>query len=97
MNKLFRWISIHNFCDTFISDFNGVSYLILEMFFNRCSVFLAGFFKFSFLGAAPFSTASTATLSVILFTQPLRSGRVWHKVNFFKQSLTGLNSELSFS
>ena len=29
--------------------------------------------------------------------QPLRSGRIWHKVNFFKRSLTGLNSELSFS
>ena len=29
--------------------------------------------------------------------QPLRSGRIWHKVNFFKRSLTGLNSEFSFS
>ena len=28
--------------------------------------------------------------------QPLRSGRIWHKV-IFKQSLTGLNSEFSFS
>ena len=28
--------------------------------------------------------------------QPLRSGRIWHKVNF-KRSLTGLNSEFSFS
>ena len=28
--------------------------------------------------------------------QPLRSGKIWHKVNF-KQSLTGLNSEFSFS
>ena len=27
----------------------------------------------------------------------LRSGRIWHKVNFFKRSLTGLNSEFSFS
>ena len=34
---------------------------------------------------------------IIIFTQPLRSGRIWHKVNFFKQSLTGLNSEFSFS
>ena len=34
---------------------------------------------------------------MILFTQPLRSGRIWHKVNFFKRSLTGLNSEFSFS
>ena len=33
----------------------------------------------------------------ILFTQPLRSDRIWHKVNFFKQSLTGFNSEFSFS
>ena len=33
----------------------------------------------------------------ILFTQPLRSGRIWHKVNFFKRSLAGLNSEFSFS
>ena len=29
--------------------------------------------------------------------QPLRSGRIWHKVNFFKRSLTGLKSEFSFS
>ena len=29
--------------------------------------------------------------------QPLRSGRVWHKVNFLKRSLTGFNSEFSFS
>ena len=34
---------------------------------------------------------------MILFTQPLRSGRIWHKVNFLKRSLTGLNSEFSFS
>ena len=29
--------------------------------------------------------------------QPLLSGRIWHKVNFFKRSLTGFNSEFSFS
>ena len=29
--------------------------------------------------------------------QPLHSGRIWHKVNFFKRSFTGLNSEFSFS
>ena len=34
---------------------------------------------------------------IFIFTQPLRSGRIWHKVNFFKRSLTGLNSEFSFS
>ena len=34
---------------------------------------------------------------IIIFTQPLRSGRIWHKVNFLKRSLTGLNSEFSFS
>ena len=34
---------------------------------------------------------------MIIFTQPLRSGRIWHEVNIFKRSLTGLNSELSFS
>ena len=28
---------------------------------------------------------------------PLRSGRIWHKVNFLKQSLTGLNPEFPFS
>ena len=33
----------------------------------------------------------------IIFTQPLRSGRIWHKINLFKRSLTGLNSEFSFS
>ena len=32
-----------------------------------------------------------------IFTQPLRSGRIWHKVNDFKRSLTGLNSEFSIS
>ena len=32
-----------------------------------------------------------------IFTQPLRSGRIWHKVNIFKRSSTGLNSEFSFS
>ena len=41
---------------------------------------------------------STAFLYIIyLFTQPLHSSRKWHKVNSFKQSLTGLNSEFSFS
>ena len=30
-----------------------------------------------------------------IFTQPLRSGRIWHEVNF-KRTLTGLNSEFSF-
>ena len=29
--------------------------------------------------------------------QPLGSGRIWQKVNFLKQSLTGLNLEFSFS
>ena len=41
-----------------------------------------------------------------IFTQPLRSGRIWHKINFLitakikrrkKNRLTGLNSEFSFS
>ena len=32
----------------------------------------------------------------IIFTQPLRSGRIWHK-SIFRRSLTGLNSEFSFS
>ena len=36
-------------------------------------------------------------VSCIYIYQPLRSGRIWHKVNFFKRSLTGLNSEFSFS
>ena len=31
-------------------------------------------------------------ISVIIFIKPLRSDRIWHKVN-----LTGLNSEFSFS
>ena len=29
--------------------------------------------------------------------QLLRTGKMWHKVNFFKRSLTGLNSKFSFS
>ena len=33
---------------------------------------------------------------IIHIYQPLRSGRIWHKV-IFKRSLTGLNSEFSFS
>ena len=32
----------------------------------------------------------------IYIYQPLRSGWIWHKVNF-KRSLAGLNSEFSFS
>ena len=36
------------------------------------------------------------SFSVDTIYQPLRSGRIWHKVNF-KRSLTGLNSEFSFS
>ena len=32
--------------------------------------------------------------AMILFTQPIRSGRIWHKVNFFKRSLTGFNSRV---
>ena len=34
---------------------------------------------------------------VCIFTQPLNMSRIWHKVNFFKQSLTGFNSKFSFS
>ena len=33
---------------------------------------------------------------LIIFTRPLRSGSIWHKVSF-KRSLTRLNSEFSFS
>ena len=32
----------------------------------------------------------------VYISQPLCPGRIWHKVNIFKQSLTGLNSEFSF-
>ena len=32
----------------------------------------------------------------IIFTNPSRSRRIWHNVNF-KRGLTGLNSEFSFS
>ena len=34
--------------------------------------------------------------NIILFIQPLRSGRIWHKVKS-KRNLTGLNSEFSSS
>ena len=44
----------------------------------------------------PYKANSIIQHDKILFTQPLRSGRIWHKVNF-KRSLTGLNSEFSFS
>ena len=37
------------------------------------------------------------TTGTSFFSQPLRSGRIWHKVNFCKRSLTGFNSEFSFS
>ena len=40
---------------------------------------------------------SVKKVILILFTQPLHSGRIWHKVNFFKRSLRGLNSEFTFS
>ena len=46
-----------------------------------------------FLISNPFTTI---LLSFTLFTQPLHSGRIWHKV-IFKRCLTGLNSEFSFS
>ena len=39
----------------------------------------------------------TNRISFYHIYQPLHSGRIWHKVNFFKRSLTGLNSEFSFS
>ena len=42
-------------------------------------------------------SSSTSTRPLILFTQLLRLGRIWHKVFFLKRSLTGLNSEFSFS
>ena len=39
--------------------------------------------------------------SISIFTQPLRSGRIWHKVNFLAEfnrfEFFCLNSELSFS
>ena len=35
--------------------------------------------------------------SYISIYQPFRSGRIWHKVNFLKRGLTGLNSEFFFS
>ena len=40
---------------------------------------------------------NTLKHTVIHIYQTLRSGRIWHNVNFFKRSLTGLNSEFSFS
>ena len=49
------------------------------------------------VGTNLFRSTQARIFPVILFTQPLRSGRIWHKVNFFKRSLTGLNSEFSFS
>ena len=39
------------------------------------------------------SILNTNSLGLYIFTQPLRLGRIWHKVNFFEWSLTGLNSE----
>ena len=41
-------------------------------------------------------TVPLVNQSVFIFNQPLRSGRIWHLVNFYR-SLTGLNSEFSFS
>ena len=45
---------------------------------------------------SPSITVADFTFIIIVFTQPLRSGRIWHMVNF-KRSLTGFNSEFSFS
>ena len=47
------------------------------------------------LVTAPISTG--IFVCIIIFTQPLRSARIWHKVNFFRRSLTGLHSEFSSS
>ena len=47
-----------------------------------------------------YTTGPTLTHVEIKYTDPiyqlLRSGRIWHKI-IFKRSLTGLNSEFSFS
>ena len=52
---------------------------------------------FSFAFAVLFLQLTMFTFfHVILFTQTLRSGRIWHR-SIFKRSLTGLNSEFSFS
>ena len=48
------------------------------------------FVMFSFL--VKYTTLTSANKIYVIFTQPLRSGRIWHK-----RSLTGLNSEFSFS
>ena len=48
-------------------------------------------------GAHNFPKGICPKMNVIIFTQPLHSGRIWHKVNDFERSLSGLNSEFSFS
>ena len=55
-----------------------------------CKQMRSGLFKI-----LPTNYSFTTHISYIY--QPLRSGRIWHKVNFFKQSLTCLNSVISFS
>ena len=49
--------------------------------------------SFSFILWSAGTAKMTILQIIIIFTQPLRSSRIWHKVNFFKRSLTGLNSE----
>ena len=62
--------------------------------------------KSSIMGASPSdylesypgqtSSVDITFLQIYHIYQPLRSGSIWHKVSF-KRSLTGLNSEFSFS
>ena len=60
---------------------------------------LLGNAEYPFIAIAPRSTLDETDYishSTNHIYQPLRSGRIWHKV-IFKRSLTGLNSEFSFS
>ena len=53
--------------------------------------------RFELMSLCPFPTTITITPWALPLSPTLHSGRIWHKVNIFKQSLTGLNSEFSFS
>ena len=76
--------------------FRSKNYIWNHCFGSRLDVsFFLFFFKF-FLGTMSNDVLTEIIIGVYHIYQPLRSGRIWHKV-IFKRSLTGLNSEFSFS
>ena len=68
-----------------INDMNGINHTINEEkirkeFYKRIRVILRTELNAKYKVIA--ISVVTYSFDIILFTQPLRSGRIWHKVNF---------------